>query len=50
MDAQVLHELTPSSGRKAAVLSGRAKGGVRPQLREVSKVLSKQEQFLNDLL
>lgn len=26
------------------------KGGVRPQLREVSKVLRKQEQFLNDLL
>lgn len=26
------------------------KGGVRPQLREVSKVLREQQQFLNDLL
>lgn len=26
------------------------KGGVRPQLREIAKVLKEQEQFLDDLL
>ena len=41
----------PTSPEGKAKASGNAwKGGIRLQLREVSKVLREQEQFLNDLL